>query len=204
MIRKTILASVFASFGLQAMACEMPSSAGREDLYGHTSARSGIDGLNAGFRDSVAAMLDAARAELGGDMQIYSGYRSVEHQQRLWDQGAAKYPDPAERRKWIAPPGNSMHNYGLAVDLRWNGSRIEYGSPISNWMSENMSRFGLTRPLSNEGWHVEPIGGRANRDAFLAGASPECIEEFDEGIKEVPAIVLMPWMGEDKYGPQHW
>jgi len=180
-----------------ALACEMPSSAGREDLYGHTTNRSGIDQMNPAFRDSVAAMMDAAAAELGGSMQIYSGYRSTAHQQRLWDEAAARYPDPEERDNWVARPGSSMHNYGLAADMRWNGARIEYGTPISDWMTENMGRFGLTRPLSNEGWHIEPIGGRANRDEYLAGAPMECSESFENEIMDIPPIVLMPW--EEQY-----
>ncbi len=181
-----------------AQACEMPQSSGREDLYGHTSSRSGIDGLNSNFRDSVAAMMDAAGAELGGSMNIYSGYRSIEHQQRLWDEAASRYPDPEERDNWVARPGGSMHQYGLATDMRWNGQRIEYGSPISDWMSANMGRFGLTRPLSNEGWHVEPIDGRANRDAYLAGAPMECSENFENQIMDIPPIVLMPWQEQYK------
>lgn len=192
MLRSALFSITLLATALPSLACEMPLSEGREDLYGHTSNRSGIDGLNAGFRDSVAAMMDAAAAELGGSMNIYSGYRSVEHQQRLWDEAAAKYPDPAVRRKWVAPPGSSMHNYGLAVDLRWNGARIEYGSPISNWMATNAERFGLVRPLGNEGWHVEPIGGRANKDELLAGAPLEC-QEMSGEIGEIPPIVLMPW-----------
>jgi hypothetical protein len=174
-------------------ACDMPSSEGREDLYGHTSNRSGIDQMQPEFRDSVAAMMDAAAAEMGGSMAIYSGYRSTEHQQRLWDEAAAQYPDPEERDNWLARPGSSMHNYGLAADMRWNGARIEYGSPISDWMTANMGRFGLTRPLGNEGWHIEPIGGRENRDAYLAGASLECNESFENQIMDIPPIVLMPW-----------
>lgn len=177
-----------------ASACEMPSSAGRADLYGHTSSgRDGIDKLNPEFRDRVAAMMDAANKELGGKMTIYSGYRSVAHQQRLWDAGAAKYPDPAVRRKWIAKPGGSMHNYGLAVDLRWNGGRVGASSPANAWMKENLSRFGLTRPMSYEHWHVEPIGGRANKQNWMGGSPSDCSETFDANIEDIPPVALMMW-----------
>lgn len=176
-----------------AIACEMPSSQGREDLYGHTSNRSGIDQLNPEFRDRVAAMMDAANAELGGKMTIYSGYRSVAHQQRLWDQGAAKYPDPAVRRKWIAKPGGSMHNYGLAVDLRWNGGRVGENSPANKWMKENLGRFGLTRPMSYEHWHVEPIGARANKTEWMGGSPSDCSESFENEMEDVPPAALMMW-----------
>jgi hypothetical protein len=199
---KKLTTPVFAmllTLAVPALACDMPLSEGREDLYGHTSARSGIDGMNPAFRDSVAAMMDAAAAELGGSMHIYSGYRSIEHQQRLWDEGAAKYPDPEVRDNWIARPGSSNHNYGLAADLRWNGARIEYGTPISNWMEQNLGRFGLTRPMSNEGWHVEPFDAKANREAYLAGAPMSCTEAYDEHMRDIPPVVLMPWDEDDNF-----
>jgi hypothetical protein len=189
---RSIFFAVLAALPGAVMACDMPSSEGRADLYGHTSNRSGIDMLNPNFRDSVAAMMDAAQAELGGSMTIYSGYRSTEHQQRLWDEAAARYPDPEVRDNWVARPGGSMHNYGLATDMRYNGARIEYGSPVSDWMAANMGRFGLTRPLGNEGWHVEPIDARANREAYLAGAPMSCTESFEAQMM-VPFVILMPW-----------
>jgi hypothetical protein len=189
----TILIATLSVLAVPAIACDMPSSDGREDLYGHTTERSGIDGMNPQFRDSVAAMMDTAAAELGGSMHIYSGYRSVEHQQRLWDEGAARYPDPEVRDNWIARPGSSNHNYGLAADMRWNGARIEYGSPISNWMTSNLDRFGLTRPMSNEGWHIEPHDARSQREGYMAGAPLECNESYDENMRDIPKIILMPW-----------
>lgn len=187
-------------------ACEMPSSEGRQDLYGYTSSRSGIDQLNPQFRDSVAAFMDAAASEFGGKMTIYSGYRSYAHQKRLYDDAVIDIPDESIRRQRVAKPGGSMHNYGLAVDLKWNGTRIEWGDPVSDWMKDNAGRFGLTMPLgpemanNGEGWHVEPIGARAKKDEFLAGAPLDCSEAFDEGINEIPPIILMPWSDNGQQG----
>jgi hypothetical protein len=201
MIRKTFIviglsAALAGAISGQTIACEMPASMGPESLYGHTSSTSGIDMLNPTFRNNVANMMAAASRELGGEVQIYSGYRSVEHQARLYESALARYGSEAEARRWVAPPGNSMHNFGLAVDLRYNGQRIEYGSEISNWMEQNLERFGLERPLSNEGWHVEPLGGRANRDAILAGnmsaANPADCEFMNDSF-ELPPMPLMPW-----------
>lgn len=184
------------SFG-GAAACTLPSSAGRADLYGHTRSSEGIDRLNPDFRDRVTAMIDAARAEVGGDITIYSGYRSRQHQQELWDRAAAKYPDEAERRKWVAKPGSSMHNYGLAVDLRHNGRRIEHGEPVSDWMEANLGRFGLDRPLSNEGWHVEPAGAREDDSTWMVAMDDVgCREDFESGIVDAVDIILMPWTGD--------
>lgn len=188
-----VLGATLSLLATPALACEMPSSEGREDLYGSTSSRSGIDGLNSDFRDQVAALIDAAEAEFGGSLDIYSGYRSTEHQQQLWDAAATKYPDEEVRDNWVARPGSSMHNYGLAVDISYNGSTVQYGSAISDWLAANMESYGLTRPLGNEGWHVEPIGARENRDAWMAGASDACLAAYESGVGSIPAIILMPW-----------
>jgi len=206
-----------------ALACEFVSmssysppsgSPGDASLYGHTSSPEGIDGLDPVFRDQVASLIAAANREFGGSMVIYSGYRSIERQRQLYEAALARYGSEREARRWVAPPGASMHNFGLAVDLRHNGARIEYGQPISNWMTANLARFGLVRPLSNEGWHVEPIGGRERRNQMVAGArgsAPLPAPPPGEGgvptygtynadssscqeiLRDLPMVGLMPW-----------
>lgn len=189
-------------------------SPGDASLYGHTSSPEGIDGLDPAFRDQVAALISAASREYGGTMVIYSGYRSIEHQRRLYEDALARYGSEREARRWVAPPGGSMHNFGLAVDLRHNGARIEYGQGISNWMTSNLARFGLVRPLSNEGWHVEPIGGRERRNQMMAGmrgsgplpppppdasgvpnyaAYNPSASSCEEIMRNLPMAGLMPW-----------
>lgn len=185
--------------------------------FGSCSLRAGaIDGLNPDFRSRVAQLIAAANREVGGQMNLYSGYRSIEHQRQLYEAAIAKYGSPAAARRWVAPPGASMHNFGLAVDLGWNEcGGINYSDqPISGWMTSNLGRFGLVRPLSNEGWHVEPIGGRAIRDQMIAGmrgdgplpppppdqggvpaygtynpSSSSC----EEILRDIPQVGLMPW-----------
>lgn len=200
MIARSLALSVFfaASFSTAAFAtCDLPSSEGREDLYGHTTYRSGIDQLNPQFRDSVAALIDAARDEAGYDIDIYSGYRSYEHQKRLWEEGAVKYPDEEVRDNYIARPGESMHQFGLAVDLRANGKRIEMGTKASDWLAKNMGRFGLTRPMSWEGWHVEPNDAAAKKAEYMAGMPLDCQQDFSDMVDDWPKTVLMPWVVQD-------
>lgn len=61
-------------------------------------------GLTPAMQDAVA-QLDAA---MGGDLNIASGYRSAAEQARV----CAEVSGPC------APPGWSMHQYGLAIDVR--------------------------------------------------------------------------------------
>jgi len=57
------------------------------------------------------AALEQAVRRAGYRVTVTSGYRSIEHQRRLYaarQRGEAPYP--------VAPPGCSEHQYGLAVD----------------------------------------------------------------------------------------
>jgi len=57
-------------------------------------------------------------------------------------------------RNWIALPGRSQHQRGMAID-------IGYSSPQAReWAHQNAKNFGMVFPLSNEPWHIELIGGR--------------------------------------------
>jgi len=79
-----------------------------------TGDRDGGGGAGAGATKGLAAAMRAAlaRAEqlLGRPVPITSGYRSTEAQAQLYANRAANpYP--------VAPPGSSMHEKGLAIDV---------------------------------------------------------------------------------------
>lgn len=116
--------------------------------------------FNQGFGQSLAPFLSAA-TEAGYDIDIYSGYRSPEHQGRLYQDALEKYGSPEAARKWVAPPGKSQHNHGLAADLR-------YGSDEARtWAHNNAPSFGLHFRMGHEPWHVELD---PNRDAEAVNA----------------------------------
>jgi hypothetical protein len=79
---------------------------------------------------------------------IVSGWRSVESQQKLWDEALLKYGTEAEARKYVAPPGKSRHNTGLAADV----------CPLSPAAKSALSGFNLYIRLEYEPWHVEGVG----------------------------------------------
>ncbi len=59
---------------------------------------------------------------------------------------------------WVARPGTSMHESGLAIDFVSNGDLIRSQSnPGFVWLSENASRFGLYN-LPAEPWHWSTNG----------------------------------------------
>lgn len=99
-------------------------------------------------------MLQDAPEEVRNAVKVDSGYRSVEHQRKLWNAALAKYGSVRAARRWVAPPGHSYHGKGLAVDLK-------YASPDAReWIRDNAKKYGLHFPLSNENWHIEMAGSR--------------------------------------------
>lgn len=125
-----------------------------------------IDGLDGSFVNNLAGMFEDAPFE---GLGILSGARSVERQQVLWDEAVAKYGSEAEARKWVAPPGNSMHNHGQAVDLSYNGKSLKHAPPeVIEWVHANAGKYGLTFPMDWENWHIEPVNARGGSTAVAA------------------------------------
>lgn len=117
-----------------------------------------FSGLDPAFLASLQQMFEAAPPEVQANLRVLSGFRSPERQAQLWQNALTKYGSPEAARKWVAPPGRSQHNHGNAVDLR-------YLDPAATaWAHENAAKYGLTFPLSNENWHIEPIGARGHRN----------------------------------------
>jgi len=112
-----------------------------------------LAGLATDFRDNLGKFITAAR-EAGYDLKVQSGFRSNERQAQLFADAVRKYGSESAARKWVAPPGSSYHNKGTAADLA-------YGNDAARMYAHaNAARFGLTFPLGNEPWHVEPAGQR--------------------------------------------
>lgn len=106
-----------------------------------------VRGLNSAFQGRLAAMLKDAPA----GVQIMSGYRSPERQTELWQAALAKYGSPEAARKWVAPPGHSNHNHGIASDLTFANDQAK------QWVHENAKKYGLNFRMAHEGWHIEPV-----------------------------------------------
>lgn len=127
------------------------------------------------MQQGLWSMLQAADADLGSGLQVYSGYRSPELQAQLFQNALKKYGSEQAARKWVAPPGRSKHNSGQAADLKWNGTRIDKlpaDHPVRVWLQGNVEKFGLARPMSWEPWQVEVAGARGNTPQAAPAASP--------------------------------
>lgn len=120
-----------------------------------------IDGLDASFATNLAAMMEDAPPGVREGLGLTSAYRSPERQAELWAEALRKYGSPEAARKWVAPPGNSYHNKGQAVDLAWNGGAfVNAPKEVRDWVHANASKYGMYFPMGHEPWHIEPMGTR--------------------------------------------
>lgn len=88
-------------------------------------------------------------ADAPGSLKINSGYRDIRKQEQLWQQALKKYGDPEIADNWVARPGKSSHNSGLAIDIGYENDAVK------KWVHANAGRYGLRFPMSNEPWHIE-------------------------------------------------
>lgn len=113
----------------------------------------GVTGLQPTLLHDVAMMMKA-----NPRLRLNSGFRTYAQQKALW----ARDPNGT----MVAPPGSSMHEKGLAVDL---GPSSEYG-----WLRHNAGKYGLVN-YAPEPWHWEPRGASSagNRtDYGVSGTAP--------------------------------
>lgn len=120
-----------------------------------------VSDLNPEFQTRLANMIADAPASMRDKLGVLSGYRSVSYQAGLFKDAVKKYGSVAEARKWVAPPGHSQHGNGLAADLAYNGDSLSKApKDVVDWVHANAKNYGLTFPLSNENWHIEPVEAR--------------------------------------------
>jgi D-alanyl-D-alanine carboxypeptidase len=132
--------------------------------------------------DAAAAFLSLtkqARAH-GVDIIPISGFRSREYQETLYRKAVVKYGSEAAAVRWVARPGHSEHQTGLAIDLgdeKNPACDVELpfeGTPAFHWLQKNAARFGfeLSYPRNNprgvhyEPWHWRFVGRPEARQVF--------------------------------------
>lgn len=117
---------------------------------------SGIYGVHPEFSRRMESFLADASAA-GYNITVTSGYRAFSHQLSLWNQSQYSCP---ERLNWVACPGGSRHNYGIAIDLSFNGQSCSQSNwncnSAAKWAHENASKYNLNFRMSWEPWHIEP------------------------------------------------
>ena len=138
-------------------------------------------------------MFDAARTE---DVYpvVREGYRTAEEQQEILDDKIQSYINQgysqvkAERtaKEWVALPGTSEHQLGIAVDINADKSKCS-NEDVYGWLAENAYKYGfiLRYPMgkqeitgtSYEPWHYRYVGIEA---AYEINERGICLEEYFE------------------------
>ena len=138
--------------------------------------------------DPLMEMLEAAREGNWDELpRVISGYRTQEEQQRLYDEEVSKYKAEgcteeeakAGAGQWVALPGTSEHQLGLAIDVE--GATYD----VFLWLQENSYKYGFIfrYPGSKtditgtveEVWHYRYVGKEAAAEMYEQGL---CLEEY--------------------------
>ena len=80
-------------------------------------------------------------------MVVNSGWRSREHQRRLFAEAVSRYGSEEEARRYVATPDTSRHVTGDAVDIG--------PTDATSWLSQHGADSGLCQIFANEIWHYE-------------------------------------------------
>lgn len=134
---------------------------------------------------AYSAFLDLKRdaAAAGFNIELLSGYRSYETQNRLYNNYVATYGQ-AEADTFSARPGTSEHQTGLAMDVGWIDDA--YGdTPSGKWLAANCYKYGfiIRYPKNKENitgykyepWHIRYLGTNIAKDVYDSGL---CLEEY--------------------------
>ncbi|MBQ3136785.1 MAG: M15 family metallopeptidase [Clostridia bacterium] len=139
-------------------------------------------------------MFDDMRAE-GYYPQVVSGYRDSEKQEDIFEnkyaafrgEGYSKKEARKLTEKWVAEPGTSEHETGLAVDI--NPDREKSGNEVYKWLEKNAHKYGFIKRypeekteitgIADESWHYRYVGEKA---AKVMKEKNLCLEEYIEYI----------------------
>lgn len=143
------------------------------------------------IEEQLVKMIQDAEDD-GVYLKIVSGYRTMEEQHQLYadeiqlflDDGYTKMDAENMAKQWVAVPGTSEHQTGLAVDI----NAIEDKSKreeVYIWLAYHAQEYGFIRRyppdkvditgIANEPWHYRYVGKKA---AIEMKNENKCLEEY--------------------------
>lgn len=123
---------------------------------------------------------------------VASGYRTWEDQQRIYNEKYREYKAQGftdeqakkETENWVAVPGTSEHQLGLAIDINADGIHST-GNEVYAWLKEHAHQYGFINRyptdktaitgVANEPWHYRYVGIKAAKEIYESGV---CLEEY--------------------------
>lgn len=144
---------------------------------------------------SLQKMFDDMRAQ-GVYPVVVSGYRSYEEQREILEgkflayrsEGYSKSRAKELALDWVAMPGTSEHQLGIAVDINPDYS-VSDGEGVYDWLKKHAHEYGFIKRypedkteitgIKNEPWHYRYVGEKAAEEIYEKGL---CLEEYLEII----------------------
>ena len=133
--------------------------------------------------ESFYKMADALSLETNLKVYIRSCYRPFTSQQEVYDEYLALYGQNYVK-KYVAYPGFSEHQTGLAIDIKASSSNNFSGTEEEKWLKNNAHKYGFilryTKKLEevtgyqSEPWHYRYVGEEIASYIYEKGIS------FDE------------------------
>lgn len=141
-------------------------------------------------------MFDDARAA-GLQLYVRDGYRTAEIQQRILDEKIEAYRNEGYSdseadelaKEWVAVPGTSEHQLGLAVDINADTSQST-SDEVYTWLANNSYKYGFINRYPTdkteitgviyEPWHYRYVGREAAQEIYSQGI---CLEEYIQGLE---------------------
>lgn len=136
-------------------------------------------------------MFNDARAQ-GYGLFVREGYRTQEEQQQLMNEKIEAYENEGKSKseakklaeQWVAIPGTSEHQLGIAVDINADTTKSS-SDDVYNWLAENAHTYGFIKRypsnktditgVINEPWHYRYVGKEAASKIYSQGI---CLEEY--------------------------
>ena len=136
-------------------------------------------------------MFDDARAQ-GYSLFVREGYRTQEEQQQLMNEKIEAYENEGKSKseakklaeQWVAIPGTSEHQLGIAVDINADTTKSS-SDDVYKWLEENAHTYGFIKRypsnktditgVINEPWHYRYVGKEVASEIYSQGI---CLEEY--------------------------
>ncbi|MBD5106102.1 MAG: M15 family metallopeptidase [Lachnospiraceae bacterium] len=152
------------------------------------------------LQKKAATVLSHMIQDIGGEKEIVpvSGYRSGEEQTRIWED-SIKENGEEFTRKYVALPGHSEHQTGLAIDLGLKKEVIDFIRPdfpyegICGRFRQIAPEYGFIEryergkepitKIAHEPWHFRYVGYPHSKIMKEQGIS---LEEYIEMLKKFP------------------
>lgn len=144
--------------------------------------------------EPLMEMLEAAKEGNWDQLpEVVSGYRTSKKQQQLYDDKIAKYKQEGysneeavkQAEQWVAVPGYSEHQLGIAVDI--NGATYD----LYFWLQENSYKYGFIfrypgaktdiTGTAEEVWHYRYVGVEVATEMYEQGL---CLEEYLDRVEK--------------------